>query len=393
MPLALAGRIEEIYMSKPTLFFSHSSKDKDMVLAIKNKVMQYTSGTLEIFQSSDGESIPFGTNWIHKVEEGLKEAKVMFVFITEQSISSGWIYFEAGYAYSKDVHVIPVGIGVSVGDLKAPLNLLQGFNITSADSLNNFLTIINREFNYSFSAQFTDDDFSEIILFSPGSKTTHMQFDEIVKSINYQLLAEYSDGHGGKVQYDIATYFAKIVNYLNENSIPYSLTDPYRQQYRKCIIVQGLRIIFEASSDPKQSINGRTERVGQIIVNISPVNFERSFDLYQNLSALLDEKERFYLNIRLNESYAFVTSDVNMAALLSAVPEWCSFSKNEVGVFECNGSDIHFCVWDHNMYDNRKETDYVLNINYDTKSVNAKDIVSVVAKLHDLHLIYKKQGD
>ena len=32
-------------MNKPTLFFSHSSKDKDMVLAIKNKVMQYTSGT------------------------------------------------------------------------------------------------------------------------------------------------------------------------------------------------------------------------------------------------------------------------------------------------------------------------------------------------------------
>lgn len=64
-------------MSKPTLFFSHSSQDKDMVLAIKNKVMKYTSGTLEIFQSSDGESIPFGTNWIHKVEEGLKEARVM----------------------------------------------------------------------------------------------------------------------------------------------------------------------------------------------------------------------------------------------------------------------------------------------------------------------------
>ena len=128
-------------MNKPTLFFSHSSKDKDMVLAIKSKVMQYTSGTLEIFQSSDGESIPFGTNWIHKVEEGLKEAKVMFVFVTEKSVASGWIYFEAGYAYSKGVHVIPVGIGINVGDLKAPLNLLQGFNITSADSLNNFLHI------------------------------------------------------------------------------------------------------------------------------------------------------------------------------------------------------------------------------------------------------------
>jgi len=34
-------------MSEPTLFFSHSSKDKDMVLAIKNKVMQYTTVLLK----------------------------------------------------------------------------------------------------------------------------------------------------------------------------------------------------------------------------------------------------------------------------------------------------------------------------------------------------------
>lgn len=180
-------------MSKPTLFFSHSSKDKDMVLAIKNKVMKYTSGTLEIFQSSDGESIPFGTNWIHKVEEGLKEAKVMFVFITEQSISSGWIYFEAGYAYSKGVHVIPVGIGVSVGDLKAPLNLLQGFNITSEDSLNNFLTIINREFNYSFPAQFTNKDYYEIHSLDSTKYENKYKFESIIKSICYTINESYID--------------------------------------------------------------------------------------------------------------------------------------------------------------------------------------------------------
>ena len=59
-------------MNKPTLFFSHSSKDKDMVLAIKNKVMQYTSGTLEIFQSSDGESIPFGPTGFIKLRRDWK---------------------------------------------------------------------------------------------------------------------------------------------------------------------------------------------------------------------------------------------------------------------------------------------------------------------------------
>ena len=174
-------------MSKPTVFFSHSSKDKDMISIIKNKTMQYTSNTLEIFQSSDGESIPFGTNWIHKVEEGLEEAKVMFVFVTEQSISSGWIYFEAGYAYSKGVHVIPVGIGVSVGDLKAPLNLLQGFNIISADSLNNFLTIINREFNYSFPPYFTEADYNEVIALSSSAAEHGTLFDEIIRSAKFEL--------------------------------------------------------------------------------------------------------------------------------------------------------------------------------------------------------------
>lgn len=39
-------------------------------------------------------------------------AKIMFVFVTENSISSGWIYFEAGYAYSNGIQVIPVGIGL-----------------------------------------------------------------------------------------------------------------------------------------------------------------------------------------------------------------------------------------------------------------------------------------
>ena len=129
-------------MGKPTIFFSHSSKDKEIVQSVKNKLDKATGGVMDIFMSSDGQSIPFGTNWIHKVEEGLKSATIMFVFVTENSVSSGWIYFEAGYAYSKGIQVIPVGIGVDIGALKAPLNLLQGFNILFEDSLNNFITII-----------------------------------------------------------------------------------------------------------------------------------------------------------------------------------------------------------------------------------------------------------
>lgn len=374
-------------MSKPTLFFSHSSKDKDMILAIKNKVMQYTSGTLEIFQSSDGESIPFGTNWIHKVEEGLKEAKVMLVFVTEKSISTGWIYFEAGYAYSKGVHVIPVGIGVSVGDLKAPLNLLQGFNITSADSLNNFLTIINREFNYCFPAQFTDDDFNEIVSHGGDVQTTTDNFDTIVRSIGYEIYDETTDTNGQRYQYDLAKYFNKIVDYLEVNSIQYFLTDPYHEKYRKCLVVQGIKFIFDERSDPKQSINGRPERKGKIVVRVSPLNFEKSFELYLKLTEFLEEKEVFYIQIYLNDGFTFTTVEEDITALLSNVREWCSCVKDYVGLYDCPSLNLRFRIINRKAYSYKEEPEYVLHIPYDPKNTSAKNVVSLVSKLYELGLI------
>ena len=94
---------------KETLFFSHSSKDKDAINYLKDLVSKKTGNTFNIFLSSDGESIPFGSNWVHKIEQGLVDSKIMFVFVTPNSIKSSWIYFESGYAYSKDIKVIPIG--------------------------------------------------------------------------------------------------------------------------------------------------------------------------------------------------------------------------------------------------------------------------------------------
>ena len=49
-------------MEKPTIFFSHSSKDRNAILPIKEKLMKVTCGVIQIFMSSDGQSIPFGNN-------------------------------------------------------------------------------------------------------------------------------------------------------------------------------------------------------------------------------------------------------------------------------------------------------------------------------------------
>lgn len=138
-------------MEKSTIFFSHSSLDKHFISKLREIIIKATSKTVDVFQSSDGESIPFGNNWVHKIEENLNKAKIMFVFISPKSIKSSWIYFESGFAYAKGVKVIPIGIkGIDVGQLNPPLNLLQGFNISQENGVGNIVSILNKEFCCEF---------------------------------------------------------------------------------------------------------------------------------------------------------------------------------------------------------------------------------------------------
>ena len=150
---------------KPTVFFSHSSLDRDRIKPIKEHILDKTGNTIQIFMSSDGASIPFGKNWLKEIEEALTKCKLMFVWVTPNSTRSNWIYFESGYAYSRKINVVPVGFdGIKLEELPAPLSLLQGFNINSSASLNNILEVINREFDLTFPDIFDDAFFEENVI-------------------------------------------------------------------------------------------------------------------------------------------------------------------------------------------------------------------------------------
>ncbi len=145
-------------MDKPIIFFSHSSQDRDALLPIREQLVEGTGSAIEVFMSSDGASIPFGRNWLKEIEEALGECRLMFVWMTPSSLNSNWIPFESGYAYSKGIKVVPIGYdGIRLENLPAPLSMLQGFNVTSAASLNNIVAIINQEFELTFPELFDDN--------------------------------------------------------------------------------------------------------------------------------------------------------------------------------------------------------------------------------------------
>ena len=159
-----------MHIMKPTVFLSHASIDEAPLRALKKKLVEKTNSSINFFLASDGQSIPVGRNWVHKIEEELKGSHVMFVFVSPSSIASQWVFFEAGFAYARGIKVIPVGLlGIDLAELPPPLGLLQGFNIRDVEGLNNIVAILNVEFELTAPVSFSREDFGEIFGAIAGS--------------------------------------------------------------------------------------------------------------------------------------------------------------------------------------------------------------------------------
>lgn len=171
-------------MDKPIIFFSHSSRDKESLARLKELFVEKTGGTIDVFLSSDGQSIPLGRNWVHRLQDALEKAKIMVIFITPNSARSDWIYFESGFAYAKTIRVVPVGfLGMDIGALHPPLSLLQGFNITSEDGLDNLIALVNDEFGHKHSSIFGADEYREIARTELLAETLLGQYTTVIDEI------------------------------------------------------------------------------------------------------------------------------------------------------------------------------------------------------------------
>jgi len=140
-----------------------------------------------------GRSIPFGPDWDHAVEEALAECDVMFVFLSPGSRDSAWLEFEAGFAYSKGIRVVPVGMGgVDIAAVGPPLGLLQGFNLVDEVGLGNLISIANEKSSVQIDTTFTASDYRSVFM---GSMTFPFGDNaEFVKSISFHGRADAEIG-------------------------------------------------------------------------------------------------------------------------------------------------------------------------------------------------------
>lgn len=370
-------------MGKPTIFFSHSTKDKQAIMAIKNRLNEITGSTLDIFLSSDGQSIPFGTNWVHEIESGLVNSKIMFLFVTPQSILSNWIYFEAGFAYSKGIKVVPVGFGVDITSIKAPLNLLQGFNILSADSLSNIISIINKEFDYKFNGKFTDEDMDYYFKSLDGQ--TSYDLGQYIDYIHFHQHNWYSNNRGIHLQRFNELYFNNIIGYLSKNSIEYSFENNYYSGDTKCVLVKGMLIQLKLPTDESER-RYISDEGGSLQIKISTYDLSNSMNLFFTLIKECLENNPIQISLYPSSDSDFVIGEERVSSLLSRSKKAFSPHPNEIGAFTYKKSGIDFQTDEGigPVFINPR-----INIRFQEKDVYSNDFIRMLNDLIDIGVIVK----
>jgi hypothetical protein len=116
-------------MAKPVVFVSHITEEAKLAALIKERIETAFLGMIEVFVSSDVKSIQPGARWLSTISDNLQAAEVMLVLCSKTSVRRPWINFEAGAAWVKEIHTVPVcHTDLARNQLPAPLSQLQAID-------------------------------------------------------------------------------------------------------------------------------------------------------------------------------------------------------------------------------------------------------------------------
>ena len=140
-------------MPNKIVFLSHIHEEKELALELKDAIEREFSGFVDVFVSSDGTSIPKGTNFLDRIQSALIDCIGAIYLISPSSVIRNWINFELGAVWTRnvlsklsggpDILTIPIcHSGISPSELPTPLNNLNAIEANRPDDLNSAFTSI-----------------------------------------------------------------------------------------------------------------------------------------------------------------------------------------------------------------------------------------------------------
>lgn len=122
-----------------SVFVSHAEAEKAVAIKIKSLLRHTFGRKLGVFVSSDYRSIPSGDSWFDTITMKLKDADVVLVLLSNDSVDRRWINFEAGVGFGARSRTIPIVIrNFAKSSIGRPLELLQARDIHDVEDLTPF---------------------------------------------------------------------------------------------------------------------------------------------------------------------------------------------------------------------------------------------------------------
>lgn len=133
-------------MPKPTIFLSHITEEAELAGIFKEVIEKSFLGLVDVFVSSDANTITLGRNWLDTITEGLRTCQAMLLLCSKPSIARPWINFECGAGWSRSIEVAPIcHSGLRPVDLPLPMSLLQGVLATDEKRLAEVFVLIAKQ--------------------------------------------------------------------------------------------------------------------------------------------------------------------------------------------------------------------------------------------------------
>jgi TIR domain-containing protein len=132
-------------MSRKRVFISHISSETELAQSLKKHLERHFLDLLEIFVSSDRETIQAGSKWLEEVDKALKSGDLQIVLCSKESVGQPLVNFEAGAVWLRGIPVIPLcHSGVRPNDLPVPLGMLEGIECGQSEGLQKLYDAIAR---------------------------------------------------------------------------------------------------------------------------------------------------------------------------------------------------------------------------------------------------------
>lgn len=124
---------EPIPLKRFDVFLSHDTRDRADALIVRDAL---TARGLSCFVAS--ESLPIGSPWQEELLQGVRNARVGVVLLTERAIASQWVLCEVGGLWGAGVPIVPVLRNIQFAQMPEIISSFQWYTTSDWSNLETF---------------------------------------------------------------------------------------------------------------------------------------------------------------------------------------------------------------------------------------------------------------